>query len=42
MFTSAAALLYWKDDIARNLSVPQTWAEYAAIALICVGMLSFA
>ena len=39
---SAAALLYWKDDIARNLSVPQTWVEYAAIALICVGVLSFA
>jgi hypothetical protein len=39
---SAAALLYWKHAIARRLSVPQTWVEYAAIALICVGVLTFA
>ena len=39
---SAAALLYWKHAIARHLSVPQTWVKYAAIALICVGVLTFA
>jgi hypothetical protein len=39
---AASALLYWKHAIAHNLSVPQTWMQYAAIALICAGALSFA
>lgn len=39
---SAAALLYWKHAVAHRLSVPPTWVEYPAIALICVGVLTFA
>jgi hypothetical protein len=39
---SAAALLYWKHAIALKLSVPQAWVGYTAIALICLGALTFA
>jgi hypothetical protein len=39
---AAAALLYRKHAVAHDLSVPQTWVQYAAIALICAGTLSFA
>jgi hypothetical protein len=39
---SAAALLHWKHVIARWLSVPTTWVVYAAIAMICAGILGFA
>ena len=39
---SAAALLYWKRAIAHKLAVPQDWVGYAAFALICAGMLTFA
>ena len=34
----AAALLYWRHGVARWLSVPVVWVEYAAITLICVGI----
>jgi hypothetical protein len=35
-------LLHWKQEIARSMSVPVTWVEYAAIAVICLGVLDFA
>jgi hypothetical protein len=35
-------LLHWKQAIARRMSVPVTWVEYAAIAVICLGVLDFA
>jgi hypothetical protein len=38
---AAAALLYWDHAIARQISVPRTWVEYAAIALACLGALEF-
>lgn len=34
--------LHWKEAIARSLSVPVTWVEYTAIAVICLGALDFA
>lgn len=39
---AAAGLLYWEHAIARRLSVPVRWVQYAAIAVICAGILSFA
>ena len=35
-------LLHWKQAIARTISVPVTWVEYAATAVICLGVLDFA
>ena len=36
---SATALLYWKNTIARRLAVPSAWVSYAAVAVICLGIL---
>lgn len=35
-------LMHWKKLIAQNMSVPVTWVEYTAIAVICLGVLDFA
>jgi hypothetical protein len=35
-------LLHWKQAIARSMSVPVSWVEYTAIAVICLGVLDFA
>jgi hypothetical protein len=35
------ALLHWKHTIARSLSVPMRWPEYAALAVVCLGALDF-
>jgi hypothetical protein len=37
----AAILLYWNKAIARGISVPATWVQYAAIVLIAVGAVGF-
>jgi hypothetical protein len=39
---AAVALLYWEHAIARRVSVPVRWVQYAAVAVICAGTLSFA
>ena len=36
---SIVALLYWKNAIARRLAVPSAWVYYAAIAVLCAGIL---
>ena len=37
----AAILLYWNKNIARGISVPATWVQYAAFAIIAVGAVDF-
>jgi hypothetical protein len=37
----AAILLYWDTTIAREISVPATWVQYAAFAIIAVGAVGF-
>lgn len=39
---SAAILLYWNKSIARGISVPAAWVQYAGIALIASGVIGFA
>lgn len=34
-------LLHWRHSVAKSLSVPVPWAEYAALAVVCVGALDF-
>jgi len=38
---AAIALLYWEQPLARFFSVPAPWVKYAAVAVICVGVVSF-
>jgi hypothetical protein len=35
-------LLHWEHAIARSMSVPVTWVQYTALAVICLGVLDFA
>jgi hypothetical protein len=37
----AAVLVYWQHPIARRISVPSAWVEYAALAVVCVGGVDF-
>jgi hypothetical protein len=43
IFCNAAVLVlvHWKHAIARDVSVPERWVEYAALAVICLGALDF-
>lgn len=38
----AAALLYWSEAIAKEISVPTAWVQYSGIALITASALVFA
>jgi hypothetical protein len=37
----AAILLYWNKDIARGISFPSSWIQYAGIAVIALGLVTF-
>lgn len=39
---SALALWYWSYAVARALTMPRTWVDYAVIALACAGILNSA
>jgi hypothetical protein len=36
------ALMYWRHALARDLSVPVAWVEYAAFSVACLGAADFA
>ena len=37
----AIAMLYWEQTLARFFSVPAPWVKYAAVAVICIGVIRF-
>ena len=37
----ATVLLYWEQPLARFFSVPAPWVRYAAVAVICIGVINF-